>query len=130
MDITTMINTILPYIVGGSGVGAFMFYRETKLSKRLDNEKKRNDNDNSQAQQWKDLYFEAEKKSQGKSDKIGELYNTISKLTAEKIKLVGRLARISILRCDEMACPARRPPINTMSVGVDCTDCKPEHEVI
>ncbi len=130
MDIMAIINVVLPYVVGGSGVGAFMYYRETKLSKQLDNEKKRNDNDNSQVQQWKDLYFEAEKKSQSKSDKIGELYNSISKLTAEKIKLVGRLARVSILRCDEMACPARRPPINTMSVSVDCVDCKPEQEVI
>ncbi|MFI3249156.1 MAG: hypothetical protein R3Y39_08535 [Rikenellaceae bacterium] len=119
MDITSIVISIGSLILGGGGVGAFMYYRENKRAKHLDNERKVLDNTKEQAEQWKNLYLEAERKSQAKSAKMETLYNTIGKKNTEITKLNGRLSRVGLLRCDEVGCPARKPPINTMSTELD-----------
>lgn len=123
MDYTSILSVIISSVLGGGIVGTVLFYQQNKRAKELDNKQKSLANDDVAINQWKDLYFETEKKSQAKSEKIESLYNVIAKKDAIISKQSSQINALVPLKCVEVGCDKRRPPLGSAK---DCETCTTE----
>ncbi len=123
MDYTSILSVIISSVLGGGIVGTVLFYQQNKRAKELDNKQKSLANDDVAIDQWKDLYFETEKKSQAKSKKIEELTEELNKEKAKSAKLYAQKERLVELKCVHIGCDKRKPPLGTAK---DCDTCTSE----
>lgn len=119
MDIITFATSLAGLLLGGGGVGAFMHYKHESRAKELDNEKSEIENDDSLITQWKDLYREAEAKSQAKSKRIEELYQRLTRKSEQLAKVTVQREKLLTFKCLRVACTERQPPIALNDLSVD-----------
>ena len=81
-------------LIGGSGI---LYWRETKKSKKLDNESKKLDNNEKVINEWKEMYHEKEKKCnekdatiEKKDTKIEQLRKKIGELYEERTEFMAK----------------------------------------
>lgn len=114
-----MATSFVGLILGGGGVGAFMHYKQERRAKELNNEKSEIENDDSLITQWKDLYREAEAKSQAKSKRIEELYQRLTRKSEQLAKVTVQREKLLTFKCLRVACLERLPPIALNDLSVD-----------
>lgn len=119
----TAIVAILGGIGGLSGVlSYFLFYRENKRSKQLDNEHKVNGEWMALVERYKkeiddikqeysDFRKEATEALDKKDRKIDSLYKEKGELMKRNDKLSSTVAALKVLRCKFIGCGKRQPPI-------------------
>ncbi|MEG1543262.1 MAG: hypothetical protein RR382_01880 [Tannerellaceae bacterium] len=102
------INLIITSIVALGGT--FLFYRENKRGKIIENEAR-------QSEEWKKLYEESKQDSKEKDAKIDSLYLEIKEHRAdyyelqkdcETVKLDN--VKMKMLKCEKPGCTLRTPP--------------------
>ena len=114
---TDWITGIVALLGGIGGLGGicsiFLFYRENKQAKQLQNEHTANDEWRDLAEKYKQrtTYLEATIKE--KDSKIDSLYNTISELRNRNDKLSSTVAVLRITRCKVVGCANRVPPMGS-----------------
>lgn len=119
MDIIAVVTSLFGLVLGGGGVGAFMHYKHESRAKELDNEKSEIENDDSLITQWKDLYREAEAKSQAKSKRIEDLYQKLTRKSEQLARVSMQREKLLVFKCMRVACSERQPPIALNDLAVD-----------
>jgi 2C-methyl-D-erythritol 2,4-cyclodiphosphate synthase len=123
MDWTTIITALIAALLGSGGVGAFMYRKETKRGKQVENEK-------SLAEGWKEL-------AEGKQARIDTLETTVEKKDekidaqyaemAELRNIIDHLrtenAVLKVYKCVNVGCAERKPPFGS-STDFDVTTAK------
>lgn len=91
------------------GVSPFLFFRQEKDARSLDNEAKT-------SAEWKKLYEEEREERKERDVKIDHLYEKINTLRDDKTELAKRIAeleventRLKLLTCEIPSCPKRKP---------------------
>lgn len=91
------------------GVSPFLFFKQEKAARSLDNEAKT-------SAEWKQLYEEERGERKERDVKIDHLYEKINTLRDEKTeqaKLIAELevenTRLKLLTCKIPSCPKRQP---------------------
>lgn len=102
MDFILNIETLLTALVSAavSWGGTFLFYKQEKKSRDIENESKQSD-------EWRKLYLESQEDSRRKDEKIDDLYKIIEVMRRDIAALERREQLNSIYRCDRIECPNR-----------------------
>lgn len=113
MDITTIITVVVGSLCSLAGiVSSFLYYRQTKVSKDLENDAKR-------IEEWRKLYEESKLDSKIKDEKIDRLYTEIREREHsmhevrnqhEAVKLENMC--LTIYKCNVAGCSKREPKSN------------------
>lgn len=106
MDWNTIIITLLGSLLTGGGIGSLFLAKETKRTKRLENDK-------TVASEWKELYERTEIKIEKQSNRIEQLYNTIKEQREIIDSQNTKLAVSRLLECKKHACIDRDPPFGS-----------------
>ncbi len=114
MDWTTILTAGLTFI-GGGGLGALLMFPSNRKSADLENEKKA-------SEQWKELFMQAEQDKKKQSALIDKLYDDQSRFRDENNRLTTQLALFRVLKCKNLKCTDRKPPIEDNALGEDKTD--------
>jgi uncharacterized protein HemX len=116
MEWTTIMSSLIAAILGSGGVGAFMYRKEIKENKRIENEKSLSDG-------WKELaegkqarISTLEDTITKKDDKIDALYTEIADLRNEIDHLRTENAVLKVYKCEKIGCIDRQPPFGKMQV--------------
>ena len=118
MEWITGIVAILGGIGGLGGLcSIFLFYRENKRAKQLDNEHKTNEEVWELVKKYKEDVDTVKKEKDDilieKDSKIDSLYKTIGELRTRNDKLSSKVAVLTILRCKVVGCTNRIPPMGS-----------------
>lgn len=103
--------------IGGLGgiCSFFLFYRENKRAKQLENEHKANDEVWALVEKYKkendDLKKEFNETLDKKDNKIESLFKEKGELMKRNDKLSSTVAALTILRCKVVGCAKREPPM-------------------
>lgn len=110
MDWNALISGLLSALFVGGGLSLILFYKEDKRAKQLKNEK-------TAIEEWQELneglkrrIAELKETVVKKDEKIDELYRENTALRDRGDKLSSKVAVLSVFRCEEIGCGARRPP--------------------
>ncbi|CAJ0592261.1 unnamed protein product [Cylicocyclus nassatus] len=103
--------------------GTFLFYKQEKRSKDIDNEAK-------QSEEWRKLYLDSqedsrkkEEDSRKKDEKIDELRKEMSDMRRQMNNLERRVILNSIYRCNRVDCSNREPkPDETQRLSMEETN--------
>lgn len=116
MDWTTIITAALTALIPSGLVGTFVFYKENKRGKQLENESK-------VIEEWKgitDMYKkrcdELKATVDSKNAKIEELYSEGASMRERLDKLSSKNAVLEIFKCKEISCGNRKPPLSNSRV--------------
>lgn len=113
----TGIVAILGSIGGLGGIcSIFLFYRENKRAKQLENEHKANDEVWALVEKDKERIADLEATIKEKDNKIDSLYKTIGGLRMRNDKLSSKCAVLSITHCKVVGCANRVPPMGSRSI--------------
>ena len=136
---TSLITNIVAILGALGGLGGicsvFLFYRENKRTKQLENEHKSND-------EWRSLVEEHKARERdleqtirerdaiiaSKDAKIESLYKEKGECMKRNDKLSSTVAALSILRCKLIACSERTPPIGSRNTEEPDASENTEHE--
>ncbi|MCM1301896.1 MAG: hypothetical protein NC226_09260 [Bacteroides cellulosilyticus] len=114
MNWITGIVALLGGIGGLGGIcSIFLFYRENKRAKQLDNEHKANEEWQGLVEQYKEHVKDLEETVKAKDNKIDSLYNANNELRKRNDKLSSTVAALTILRCKVVGCTSRIPPMGS-----------------
>ena len=110
MDWTTIITSIIGALVGGGGIGAWLYRKENKRGKEVENEK-------SLADGWKVLaegkqarIATLESTVDRKDEKIDMLYAEIAEMRSTIDDLRTENAVLRVYKCIKVGCEHRQPP--------------------
>lgn len=103
MDWTTILGSLFAAITSCGGLSVFMYYRENKRQKQIDNEA-------AAAAQWRELYLEERATNDRKDDKIDGLYKTANDLRELLNEERRQNAVLKVWKCEKVGCPDRMPP--------------------
>ena len=118
--------------IGGLGgfCSVFLFFRENKQAKQLQNEHTANGEVWTLVEKYKEdikaLKEEKDAISSEKDRKIDNLYKTIADLRIRNDKLSSKCAVLNILRCKVVGCANREPPMGSRDNS--CADDEPNNE--
>lgn len=98
--ITAIITAIVTF------AGSFLFYKQEKKSKEIDNEARQSD-------EWRKLYLESQEDSRRKDQKIDDLYREMAEMRRITNALERKVNLNSIYRCEHLNCPNRIPPLTS-----------------
>lgn len=108
MDVVSIISVIVTSLLGG-GVG-FLFYRQEKAKKEIDNESQR-------SEEWRKLYEESKADSKEKEYQLKERDMRIEELIEEKnrwknecVVKDNEITRLKFYKCVKLKCFERMPP--------------------
>lgn len=102
MDWTAILTVVLTFI-GGGGLGAVLMFPTKRKSADLENEKKA-------SEQWRELFMQKEQDCKDQS-------NLIDRLRDENNRLTTEIAVLKILKCKNLKCAEREPPIANNAAG-------------
>lgn len=102
MDWTAILTAVLTFI-GGGGLGAVLMLPAKRKSADLENEKKA-------SEQWRELFMQKEQNCKDQS-------NLIDRLRDENNRLTTEIAVLKILKCKNLKCAEREPPIADNAAG-------------
>ena len=94
MDWMSLLSSIVTAILTGGGITAFLYRKENKRAKQLENE-------TTASSQWRELYERAEARADALSVKVDELYKKLSCLRDENNGLTTQNAVLKILKRSE-----------------------------
>lgn len=114
MDWTAILTAVLTFI-GGGGLGAVLMLPEKRKSADLENEKKA-------SEQWRELFMQADEDKKKQSALIDKLYDYQSRLRDENNRLTTQVAVFKILKCNNLKCVNREPPIADNAAGENMED--------
>ena len=106
MDWTTILVAAVSSLLSGGAIGGVVFFRENKRARQLENE-------TTASAQWRELYEKAEAKVEAQNGKIESLYKENGYLRDRNNGLKTQRAVLAVYKCEELGCPARRPPFGT-----------------
>lgn len=113
----TGIVALLGSIGGLGGIcSIFLFYRENKHAKQLENEHTANTEWQELVEKYKQRTAELEATITAKDNKIDSLYKDNNELRKRNDKLSSTVAVLKITRCKVMDCPDRKPPMGSRSI--------------
>ena len=113
-----MLEAILTGIIGviAGNASMFLFFRQERRSKTLDNDSKEHDNEAKESEEWKKFYECVHDELREKDQKIDTLYVQISDwrdkynaLASDKAQLEVNNAKMCLLKCEVPSCPNRKP---------------------
>lgn len=126
---TDWITGIVAILGGIGGLGGlcsiFLFYRENKRAKQIENDHNANNEVWELVNKYKDRITGLEATIKEKDSKIDSLYNTIGELRNRNDKLSSKVAVLNITRCKVVGCANRVPPIGTR----ECTGTDEEQNM-
>lgn len=114
-----MLEAIITGIIGVicGNASMFLFFRQERRSKSLDNDLKELESEARESEEWKKLYECVHDELRERDAKIDALYETISSWrdkfndkTTEIAQLEIELTKLRMLKCDVPSCPNRKPP--------------------
>lgn len=115
MDWTTIITSIIGAVVGGGGIGAWLYRKENKRGKEVENEK-------SLADGWKELaegkqarIATLESTIDRKDEKIDTLYMEMAEMRSTIDDLRTENAVLRVYKCIKVGCEHRQPPFGMMA---------------
>ena len=119
--INAISNSIVPAILSLGGM--FLYYRQDRKSRELDNESKMVELEKVRVDEWRKLYDEkkaelAESKERHRKDiqHFKDIIDEQDEIIHEKsIELSERevmIARLDVMRCECFGCSDRKPPMN------------------
>lgn len=116
-----IITVGLPAVVGAIGAlgGQFLFHKEEKQSKELDNEAKRAEMERTRADEWRALYMESKADSDRKEEIIREYQTREHDGMIDKARLEARCAALECQRCEVYECVKRKPPLKDQYIESD-----------
>lgn len=114
MDWTTLLTALLSFL-GGGGLGAVLMYPTNRKSADLENEKKA-------SEQWRELFMQADEDKKKQSALIDKLYDDQSRFRDENNRLTTQVAVFSILKCRNLKCIHRNPPLEYSATDEDKTE--------
>lgn len=120
MEWTTIICALIAALIPSGGVAGYVFLREDKKSKQLDNDHKANE-------EWQDLVEKHKQREEDlekalkdkdaiiekKDGKIDSLYREKGELMMRNDKLSSKVAVLTITRCKVVGCANRVPPMGS-----------------
>lgn len=118
----------IPAVVGAivALAGQFLFHKEEKESKMLDNEvkraeleAKRAERERERADEWRRLYIESKEDSDRKEDVIREYQQREHDGMIDKARLEARCAALECQRCEVYECVKRKPPLKEQYIESD-----------
>ena len=120
MDWTMMLTAVLTF-VGGGGLGAVLMFPQKRKSAELENETKA-------SEQWKELYIKSQEEKKCLSNLIDKLYDDKGHFRDENNRLTTQIAVYKVLKCRDLKCTNRNPPIenNINSEDKEDKDCDKE----
>ena len=113
MEWTAILTAVLTFI-GGGGLGAVLMFPTKRKAAELENEQKA-------SEQWRELFMQKEHTCKDQSNLIDRLRDEINRLTTE-------VAVLKILKCKNLKCADREPPIADNAVGDKKEERKDETE--
>lgn len=119
------LGNILSMLITGIATwgGTFLFYRQEKKSRDIDNESKQSD-------EWRKLYLDSQEDSRSKDKKIDELRKEMAEMRKQINKLEHDVSLNTIYRCMVMGCDKRNPPLRAVSpVAIPHLDHQPSPSV-
>lgn len=103
-----IVAAIISGILAG-GLTPFLFFRQDRNSKEIDNEAK-------QSEEWKKLYEETKEELDERDAKIDELYQQIHNQRDTEAEMAKHITEIEVentkcklLMCEVPSCPKRQP---------------------
>lgn len=105
MDWMSLLSSIVTAVLTGGGITAFLYRKENKRAKQLENE-------TTASSQWRELYERAETRADALNVKIDELYKELSYIRDKNNGLTTQNAVLKILKCKRIGCADRKPPID------------------
>ena len=110
MDWETIIAAVAGAVAAGGGIGGIVYFRENKRAKKIENDK-------AAAEEWKELYKQAQSDLKEKEEKIDtmglkldKVFDEMHKKEAEFAGVVVQLTRSRFLECIKTPCTHRDPP--------------------
>lgn len=114
---TDWITGIVALLGGIGGLGGicsiFLFYRENKQAKQLQNEHTANTEWKDLVEKYKQRTADLESTIVTKDEKIDNLYREKGELMKRNDKLSSTVAALTILRCKVIGCANRVPPMGS-----------------
>lgn len=107
--------TAIVTFLGGGGLGAVLMYPSNRKSAELENEKKA-------SEQWKELFMQADADKKKQSLLIDKLYDDQSRFRDENNRLTTQIAVFGILKCRNLKCIHRNPPLEYSAADEDKTE--------
>lgn len=106
MDWMTIITAAVSTLLSGGGIAAFMYFKENKRAKQLENE-------TTASSQWRELYEKMEQKHDALSLKVDGLYKESKFLRDQNNDLTTQNAVLKLWKCNKIGCTDREPPIGS-----------------
>lgn len=116
MDWTTIICALIAALIPSGGVAGYVFMREDKKAKQLDNEHKTNDEVWALVKKYEEREKVFEKTIADKDTKIESLFKEKGELMKRNDKLSSKVAVLTILRCKVVGCANRVPPMGSREI--------------
>lgn len=113
MEWTTIICALIAALIPSGGVAGYVFMREDKKAKQLDNEHKTNDEVWALVKKYEEREKVFEKTIADKDTKIESLFKEKGELMKRNDKLSSKVAVLTILRCKVVGCANRVPPMGS-----------------
>lgn len=113
MDWTTIICALIAALIPSGGFAGYMFLREDKKAKQLDNEHNANEEVWALVKKYEERENDFEETITEKDTKIDNLYKIIGELRMRNDKLSSKCAVLNILRCKVVGCANRVPPMGS-----------------
>ena len=116
-----IISNGIPAILGAVSalVGQFIFHKEEKKNKELENEAKRIEVERARADEWRALYMESKEDSDRKEEIIRDFQKREHDGMIEKARIEARCAALECQRCEVYECVKRRPPLKEQYIESD-----------
>ena len=113
MDWTTIICALIAALIPSGGIAGYVFLREDKKAKQLENDHNANNEVWTLVNKYKERITDLEATIKEKDNKIDNLYKTIGELRTRNDKLSSKVAVLTILRCKVVGCANRIPPMGS-----------------
>ena len=113
MDWTTIICALIAALIPSGGIAGYVFLREDKKAKQLENDHNANNEVWTLVNKYKERITDLEATIKEKDNKIDNLYKTIGELRTLNDKLSSKVAVLTILRCKVVGCANRIPPMGS-----------------
>lgn len=113
---TEFIVALLTVLLGTQGISIFLFYKERKKTKKLENEALKLQNEITAAEQWQKLFERSDAIVKQKDGKIEELYKDNGVLRDENNSLTTENAVLKLLKCETVGCDKRIPPLANLKI--------------
>lgn len=106
MDWNIVITAIISSLIPTGGIAGFVFFRENKRAKQLENE-------TTASAQWRELYEKSEAKVEGLNLKVDALYKENGYLRDQNDSLKTQRAVLTMYKCEKLNCTDRQPPFGS-----------------